>query len=357
MRKRIAIIGSVGIPASYGGFETFVEALVSELSEQFDFTVYCSRQAYPERRKSHLGAQLKYVPLRANGVQSVPYDMLSMVDAWRYADVCLQLGVGGSCLIPALKLLKRTKVIVNIDGLDWSRSKWKGPARNFLKLSESFAARYADAIVADNKVIADYVSREYQRPCDLIEYGANEHVPLSLATLADRFGFVTGPYAFNVCRIEPENNIQMLLESFAESRSLPLVVVGNWSNSEYGQQLKRRHVTSRSLFLLDPIYDAGVLNALRAGCSLYVHGHSCGGTNPSLVEAMSLGCPVAAYDVNFNRETTEGNAFYFQSAEQLRAISQKSPEFAAMGQKMKEIAKRRYTWKRVAGLYAALFSS
>ena len=164
-------------------------------------------------------------------------------------------------------------------------------------------------------------------------------------------------YAFGVCRIEPENNIHLILESFEEKNSLPLIMVGNWAHGKYGINLKQRYSSCENICLLDPIYEQDKLNCLRQNCLVYLHGHSCGGTNPSLVEAMYLGLSIIAFDVSFNRETTNNQAFYFKTVEDLREITNKTDRdiFKKNGAIMQEIAKKRYTWSRIANLYAELF--
>ncbi|MCQ2377691.1 MAG: glycosyltransferase [Victivallaceae bacterium] len=161
-------------------------------------------------------------------------------------------------------------------------------------------------------------------------------------------------YALAICRIEPENNPHLILEAFSGNAALPCVVVGNWNKSEYGKKLKRRYRDDGNVALLDPVYDLAELDVLRSRCTLYLHGHGCGGTNPSLVEAMYVGLPVAAFDVNFNRETTENAAFYFSDAAGLRALvaDLADAKLAAVAARMREIAHRRYVWKRIADLYA-----
>ena len=163
-------------------------------------------------------------------------------------------------------------------------------------------------------------------------------------------------YAIGVCRIEPENNIHVIQEAFADAE-LPLVMVGNWSNSAYGRGLLEQYRNCANLLMHPPVYDHKQLDELRRGCKLYVHGHSCGGTNPSLVEAMFLGLPIVAFDVNFNRETTENRAMYFHDAANLRRIVRDMDETKRrdLAAAMKEIADRRYTWGRIAELYAKLF--
>ncbi len=173
----------------------------------------------------------------------------------------------------------------------------------------------------------------------------------------DDYPFLNQPYAFAVCRIEPENNLQMLLSAFEENPPMPLVIVGNWQHNEYSRTLFEKYSKLPHIHLLDAIYDQQKLNAIRAKCTLYLHGHSCGGTNPSLVEAMYLGLAVIAYGVNFNRETTENQALYFADAAELKAHCLQITEVdrIALGERMKAIATRRYSWQRISDCYAKLF--
>ena len=168
---------------------------------------------------------------------------------------------------------------------------------------------------------------------------------------------LNSPYAFSVCRIEPENNIHVILAAFETIIRMPVVIVGNWSVGDYGRKLKARYSNNDHIQLFDPIYEQDRLNGLRANCTIYLHGHSCGGTNPSLVEAMYLGLPVIAFDVNFNRETTEGKARYFSSPEELRQICETiaDHDLREIGAAMKETANRRYTWQRISECYSKLF--
>ena len=172
--KKVAIIGSVGIPASYGGFETLTEQLAVRLQDKFDLTVYCSKRAFSQRPARIGKVALRYLPLNANGVQSIPYDMWSILSAVRYADTLLILGVGGCTLLPLLRWFGcRKRIVVNIDGIEWRRAKWSALARKYLRFAEKCAVKYADAVIGDNQVIVDYVQNTYHRPCELIEYGAD----------------------------------------------------------------------------------------------------------------------------------------------------------------------------------------
>lgn len=354
----IAVIGTVGVPANYGGFETLTENLVKfhhvyDLRDEL--TVYCSSKSYPAKARSFLSADLKYVPLQANGVQSIPYDIWSLFSAvWNRSDVILMLGVSGAMALPLVRLLSSARVITNIDGIEWRREKWQGFAKRFLRFSEKMAVRFSHVVIADNAAIADYVQLAYGVECHVIAYGGDHAVSVEASSVSD-FG-LPETYAFAVCRIEPENNVHMVLEAFSQRQDLPLVIVGNWQNSEYGRSLRVRYGEQRHLHLLDPVYDLGKLKALRQGMLCYVHGHSAGGTNPSLVEAMHFGKPVLAFDCDFNRATTESKALFFSDAVQLRGLLNALDSGVAreVGQAMLEIAQRRYTWEVVAKEYFEL---
>jgi len=188
----------------------------------------------------------------------------------------------------------------------------------------------------------------------VIAYGGDHAVGVKPVSV-DKLG-LPDVYAFSVCRIEPENNVHMVIEAFSKQTVLPLVIVGNWNSSEYGKNLCQQYAEVGHIYLLDPIYDLGKLYTLRSQAKVYVHGHSAGGTNPSLVEAMHFGKPILAFDCDFNRFTTKDKAFYFASAEQLGGFiaSLEDSYWSEVGFNMKEIAKRRYTWGIVAQQYFSL---
>lgn len=356
---KIAIIGTVGLPANYGGFEMFVDHLTQKLNNQYNITVYCSIKKYTTKLREWNGVTLKYIPLNANGIQSILYDIISILHALRKNDVILILGVSGCIILPFVKFISSKKIITNIDGLEWARGKWNRPARWLLKLSERLAVKFSDEVIADNKVIQDYIKSEYTKDSILIEYGS-DHVNAVKIKKDDfeKHHFLKGKYAFTVCRIETENNIHVILEAFKQSGILPLIIVGDWSFSAYSMELKNKYSAFEHIILLDPIYDKLKLNLLRSNCYVYIHGHSVGGTNPSLIEAMYLKLPIIAYDVNFNRETTENKALYFTNSNDLQSIINgiKKLNLRKISKDLFEIAQRRYTWDNISLKYSKLFN-
>jgi glycosyltransferase involved in cell wall biosynthesis len=360
--KKVAIIGTAGVPARYGGFETLVHHLVNQLENTFKLYVYCSNTFYKkhERKKYFNKTRLFYLPFNANGIQSIMYDIVSIIHAVFYADTLIVLGVSGGIVLPLVKLFTRKKIIVHIDGLEWRRDKWSNVIKKYLKLSEQLAVKFSDADIADNESIKRHTAIHYKTISHLIEYGA-DHVSKQKLTEADyaNYTFLHHPYFFNVCRIEPENNIHIILKSFSLLPTNVVVMVGNWDKSEYGRRLKREYARFSNIFLLNPIYQQHDLDVLRSNCIAYIHGHSAGGTNPSLVEAMYLGLPVIVFDISYNRFTTENKAFYFKNADNLISIVKYNLEsdYAVNRKDMEEISHRRYTWSRIASKYSNLISS
>ena len=353
---KLAIAGTTGLPACYGGFETLAHHLVEQLNDEYDITVYCSSKFYPSsrRKNNYNGARLKYINLNANGYQSIPYDFISLFHALIFSEIIVLLGVSGALLIPFIKLVSRKPIIVNIDGLEWKRAKWKKPVRKFLKWSEFLAVTFSDRVITDNEAIYDYVLEEYGKESTIIEYGADHTSPLPLTNeVLVNYPFLSKAYAFTVCRIEPENNIHIILEAFAENPDQSLVIVGLWTHGQYGKDLREKYGSFPNIHLLDPIYQQSDLNTIRCNCHLYLHGHSAGGTNPSLVEAMHLGLPIIAFDATYNIRTTENQARYFHSKDEMmhhiRTIS--NQERNELSARMKAIAGRRYRWNLIAGKY------
>lgn len=351
--KKVFVVGVVGIPACYGGFETLVENLVEKSASDVTYTVFCSEHDYDVQLSEHKGAKLLYLPFKANGMQSILYDTYALIKSLFYRpDVVLILGVSGCVFLPIFKLFSRSKVIVNIDGLEWRRAKWGRFARAFLKLSEKLAVAFSDTVISDNQAIYDHVLSCYKRHSEVIAYGGDHAMVRAVSGFHDS-------YALALCRIEPENNVELILKAFADL-DIPLKFIGNWHNSEFGRRLKIEYSNVANIELIEPVYDPEELFAYRDQCRFYVHGHSAGGTNPSLVEMMFFAKPIFAFNCNFNRYSTDGKAMYFDSPDSLKTIIlswEKAGDAAAeeIGRAMNDIAVQRYTWAKVTQSYQKLY--
>ncbi|WP_448563844.1 DUF1972 domain-containing protein [Thalassotalea ganghwensis] len=346
--NKVSIIGTVGVPACYGGFETLVENLLDENNFAHQITVYCSSRSYTKKLKTYKNAKLHYIPLNANGAQSIPYDIWSLCHATlKKTDNILLLGVSGAICLPFIKLFSNANIVTNIDGLEWRRDKWGKLAKAFLKFSERIAVRFSDKVIADNQAIADYVTQEYGVKSEVIAYGGDHAVSSSLELSDDG-------YALALCRIEPENNVELILEAFSRTNK-KLKFIGNWDNSDFGRRMKAKYQNFENIDIMPPVYDVDSLFELRKKCSFYVHGHSAGGTNPSLVEMMHFKKTILAFDCNYNRASTEESAHYFSNIEELVTnITQETG--IDNGNRMLEIAQRRYTWEIVKQQYFNLLN-
>ncbi|WP_071461756.1 DUF1972 domain-containing protein [Polynucleobacter asymbioticus] len=361
MKISVSIIGSNGLPGRYGGWDQLMNHLTKNLKNTISFTVYTSSHNAVRGLTHFNDAKIRVVNLRANGIQSIPYDGFSIIESvFKRQDVLLILGVSGCIFLPFARIFSK-KIILNIDGAEWKRGKWNWFIKSFLKISEAIGVLFSDIVIADNEVIKNYVFEKYGKQSVLIAYGGDHVRRISMSgKTSNEYRISPKKYAFTVCRIEPENNIELILDTFSKY-DLILVIIGNWNNSNFGIELRAKYKSFQNMRLLDPIYDQDRLDEVRGNCFLYIHGHSVGGTNPSLVEAMSLALPCITFDVSYNKETTESKALYFgNSQELLNSLTLLNGDESLrnkIAEDMFEIASRRYRWSNIVESYEGLFAS
>ncbi|MGM1029620.1 MAG: glycosyltransferase [Actinomycetota bacterium] len=357
---RIVMLGTRGVPATYGGFETAVEEIGSRLAARgHDVIVYGDR-SHPEITE-HLGMQVVHVP-------SLPLKQLETLSRTGIATLLAMAGgapdvafVFNAANAPYVSLLRARgiPVAVHVDGLEWRRAKWGGAGRSYYRWAEQRSVRTADALIADAPGIADYYAREFGAPTELIRYGAPVLQRIATAPLAplalepDRFHLA-------VARFEPENHVLEIVEGYRRSSArLPLVVVGSAPYSaDYTRAVHEAAEGDDRIRLLGGVWDQELLDALYAHARTYVHGHSVGGTNPSLLRAMGAGTATIAFDVDFNREVLADDAWTFSDATELaRAVEAAEADEAlvvARGIRAHERAARVFRWEDVADEYERL---
>jgi len=351
---KIAIVGCQGLPARYGGYETLVEYLAEYKPLDVDVTVYCSSKIYTgDKPTIYKGVNLEYINLPSNGLASCFYDMYTIVKSVRKFDKILILGSSGGLILPFYRLY-RNKFVLNIGGIEWKRSKYNLFLQTFVRFLMKVSVHSCGSLIADNFGIKEYIKEEYQRDDSvIIEYGGDQAKPEPITQLAiDKYPFLKNKYAIAIARIQSDNNVEMLLDAFKDGL-IPLVYIGNWTVSDYAIKIKGKYSKYSNLILLDAIYDIDELNMLRSNCYLYLHAHSAGGTNPSLVEAMHLNVPVFCYGNVFNKYVTANMTHYFLNVIELKNMvdTVTEEELQLIATNMKIIAQEKYTWKIIAKKY------
>ena len=359
---KIAIIGSRGIPAHYGGFETFAQELAPRLVEMgHDVTVYC-RAGYTgdPPPASFKGVRLIHTPyLRNRSLETPSHELSSIFDSLRRGfDVYYFLGTRSSILYLLLRLAGR-KVVVHTDGIEWKRRKWGRVGRAYLKASEWIAARLAARVlVTDAEAMRRYYLERYGRDSRCIPYGAPTPDEVDLSTLAS-WGLERGGYHMVVCRLEPENNVDVIIREFVASGSERTLIIVGSTNYRTPYHRRLRALATSQVRFLGAVYGAD-LEALRSGAFAYIHGHEVGGTNPSLLEAMGCGNSVLALDTEFDREVLAGTGYLWTGASGSLAglidrVESSPEEAASMGQRARQRIKDSYSWERVADAHDRMF--
>jgi len=320
-RLTIAMVGTRGVPAAYGGFETAIEEVGRRLAARgHDVVVYT--RGSERRDKEYLGMRVVHLPaIPVKQIETLSHTGLSTLHLLlrRRPDATFVFNAANAPFLPLLRL-RRAPVALHMDGLEWRRSKWGPRGKAYYRWAEQFGVRTADALIADAPGIADYYRHQFDVPTELIRYGAPilEEPPARGVAELD---LAPGGYHLVVARFEPENHVLEIVQGYRESAAkLPLVVVGSAPYSaEYTQEIQRVADSDDRIRLVGGVYDQDLLDALYANAVTYLHGHSVGGTNPSLLRAMGAGTAVIGFDVPFNREVLDGNGWFFRDAADVAA--------------------------------------
>lgn len=358
---KIAVIGTRGVPARYGGFETCAEELGKRLAGLgHDITAYNRARYYPDRPRVHEGIRLAYPPsLPGRALETLSHTFFSILHALfgRY-DVFLVFNSATSPLL-LLPALFRKKVALNVDGLEWEREKWNAAAKGWHRFGAWLAARLPATLITDSRTIQAYYRKTFGRETAYIAYGAPVVTGRNPALL-ERFGLRPGEYFLQVTRFEPENNPHLTVRAFETVRTdKKLVLVGGSSYpTPYGAEVRRTR--DPRVCFTGFIYNREILDELLANAFAYVHGNEVGGTNPALLQAMGAGRLVIARDVPYNREVLREAGIYFdKSADDLRNrmawALEHAEELAARGERARAIVRNEYDWDRIAADYERLF--
>lgn len=316
---KIAIVGTRGIPNHYGGFEQCAEYLALGLVKRgFEVIVYNSHNhPYQEKEWNAVHIVHCYDPENKLGTAGqFIYDLNCILDVRkRNCDVILQLGYTSSSVWGWL-LPKKVVVTTNMDGLEWKRTKYSKKVKKFLQFAESLGVKYSDHLISDSIGIQDYLKEKYKVASTYIAYGATFFENPEASVLND-YNLLPYQYDMLIARLEPENSIEIILDGVAKANCpRPFLVIGNHETT-YGNYLKNKFSSCSQIQFIGGIYNMGILNNLRYHSNIYFHGHTVGGTNPSLLEAMASNSLICANDNSFNRYILGTDAIYFQDANEV----------------------------------------
>ncbi|MEQ3661807.1 MAG: glycosyltransferase involved in cell wall biosynthesis [Flavobacterium sp.] len=357
---KIAILGTRGVPNYYGGFEQFAEFFSVYLVEK-EHEVYCyNSHNHPFQEKTFHGVNIlhQYDPEYKLGTfGQFIYDFNCILDARkRNFDIILQLGYTSNSIWFFL-LPKKPIIITNMDGIEWKRSKYSKPVQQFLRFAERLAAISSDYLVSDSLGIQKFLKQRYNKESTYIAYGAhpfnepNENILKEYQVEKEKFNMI-------MARFEPENNLDMVLEgvSLNTEDNTFILVVGN-HNTTYGEYLKDKFKANKNIRFMGAIYNLEHLNNLRYFSKLYFHGHSVGGTNPSLLEAMASKALIVAHNNDFNKGVLKENAFYFSNAEDVKNVlnTVKKNDNLQFIQNNFESIVNDFNWDKINGQYLQLF--
>jgi glycosyltransferase involved in cell wall biosynthesis len=357
---KIGIVGTRGIPNRYGGFEQCAQEIAPRIVAAGHEVIVFNPKSHEYQDPTYKGVKIARVEWdeKRNGKFGVfKYDWLSLHGAMQSeVDVVLILGHTPVGLFVPKRSNRNYAVVTNMDGVERKRSKFSWAAKKLLIVSENLAARRSDILIADNIGIQAYIQNQFNRESLCIEYGA-AIPPIINSNLLSNLGASPGSYALVIARLEPENNLQMIISGMA-NKAMPLLIVGSL-NTPYARTLLRDCRKLNNVRFLDAIYDPDLLNALRYNAAIYFHGHSVGGTNPALLEAMAAQARIAAHDNEFNRSVLEGSAYFFRNGDDIAyRVARLNGEWPVeWREKNLHRIQTHYNWDRIAELYIEALES
>lgn len=354
----IALIGTRGVPARYGGFETAIEEVGRRLVERgHRVTVYCRPVDGEPQPDEYLGMELVHLPaLRRRSLETLSHTALSVLHAVRLRpDAAIVFNAANAPMLPLLGMAG-IPFATHVDGLEWKRSKWGPVGQKYYRICERLAVWFSRELIADAQGIADYYTDKFSVDTRLITYGAPLLEPAEATGLAG-LGLESGRYHLVVARFEPENHVELIVRGYSQSAArLPLVVVGQAPYAQrYTQQVQA--AANEQVRFLGGVWDQQLLDELYSYSLAYWHGHSVGGTNPSLLRALGAGAPVNAFDVNFNREVALDAGRYFTDADSAATLFEATEADIEATRARGEKSRRRaadYDWDDVAADYERL---
>lgn len=360
---RVAIIGTRGYPYVYSGYETFVKEMGERLvTRGIELTVYCHKPLFDKRPKTVNGIHLVYIPcIETKNLSQLTNSFLSMIHVcFSKADVVFVVNSANGPLGLLPRLFGKPSII-NVDGLEWLRPKWKGLGSVYYRIASKLATKLYDQVVTDSEEMQKIYLEEFNAPSKMIAYGANPRLS-SDETLIEQWDLERESYFLIVGRLIPDNNSDLIVEGFVKSDSKrKMVIVGDVPyHDNFAQRMK--NISDERLIFTGYVRNQDVLAALYHNCYAYFHGHEYGGTNPAMLKALGYGCAILALNTRFNQEMLQEGKYGWYFEKNVDSITSIVELAETVPHKMKSLREssrdglvQKYNWDFVTDEYEALF--
>jgi hypothetical protein len=350
--KKVAIIGSHGLYAKYGGWDQLVNNLAEKKSKNIEYLIFNSAESQ-ENIICPPGVTVKRLGLKASGFQGLFYDFWSILICFRKVDTLLLLGVQGIPLIPVLSLFKKIKIVSNVGGIEWERPKFGFFSKQYLKLCFNISFICSDYIIFDNPFYNKFIPKRTNAEVKILPYGGEIDISLIIDTEIERkYPFINGEYFLSISRSLEDNLLDELCESFLNSKHT-IVLISNFSNSAYGNRVFNKYSKISNVILINGLYIKPELDLIRRKCKAYIHTHTLCGTAPSLVEMIIARRPIFSIDIPQNRFTLHDQAFFFSSFSDIQVLIENNANLSEYITSS-EICDL-YNWNKIVQDYESIF--
>jgi len=318
--KKVAIIGSHGLYAKFGGWDQLVRNLAErKVNNKFEYLIFNSIET-PERIKCPQGVNVKRLPLKASGFQGLFYDFWSIIICYWKVDAVLFLGVQGIPLIPIMNIFKKVKIVANVGGIEWERPKYGFFSKQYIRLCFNLSLLYSDYVILDNPHYKTFLPKRYKAKVLVIPYGGEIDTTLDInKEIVNKYPFITNDYFLSISRALEDNLIDKLCESFKESKH-KLVVISNFSSSLFGKTVYNKYSNISNIILINGLYEKNELDLIRRKCKAYIHTHTLCGTAPSLVEMIIAQRPIMSINNPQNKFTLHDQGFFFSKFSEIQEL-------------------------------------
>lgn len=318
--KKVAIVGSHGLYANYGGWDQLVRNLAEKKSiNKFEYLIFNSSDT-PDVVNAPQGVRVKKMIVKASGFQGLIYDFWSILMCYRKIDTILLLGVQGIPLIPILFLFRKVRIVSNVGGIEWERPKFGYFSKLYLRFCFNLSFIYSDYVILDNPYYYEFVPKKVKAGIKVLTYGGEIDNSVDInEKIVEKYPFVNQPYYLSISRSLEDNQLEELCACFSELDET-LVLISNFSKSEYGNAVYEKYKGYKNIILINGLYYKPELDLVRRKCKAYIHTHKLCGTAPSLVEMIIAQVPIISFDNPQNRHTLHNQGQYFSSFDELKTI-------------------------------------